>query len=104
MTTVICELMLLELGYLLWSFLLRNFFSAARSIFSCKILALFIQYIWRFRNQFKIGVGGLAGGWHGRIENKAISAFNKVEVEVKAEFGKIMMNLNWFLFLYVQIK
>ena len=49
-------------------------------------------------------MGGLAGGWHGRIENKAISAFNKVEVEVKAEFGKIMMNLNWFLFLYVQIK
>ena len=44
------------------------------------------------------------GGWHGIIENKAISAFNEVEVEVKAEFGKIMMNLNWFLFLYVQIK
>ena len=36
---VLCELMLLELGYLLGLSLLRNFFSAARSIFSCKILA-----------------------------------------------------------------
>ena len=33
---VLCELMLLELGYLLGLSLLRNFFSAARSIFSCK--------------------------------------------------------------------
>ena len=33
---VFCELMLLELGDLLGSFLLRIFFSAARSIFSCK--------------------------------------------------------------------
>ena len=31
---VICELMLLELGDLLWSSLLRNYFSVARSIFS----------------------------------------------------------------------
>ena len=34
--TVICELMLLELGDLLVSSLLRNFFSAGRVIFSCK--------------------------------------------------------------------
>ena len=33
---VLCELMLLELGYLLGLSLLRNFFCAARSIFSCK--------------------------------------------------------------------
>ena len=33
---VLCELMLLELGYLLGLSLLRNFFSATRSIFSCK--------------------------------------------------------------------
>ena len=33
---VFCELMLLELGDLLGLSLLRNFFSAARSIFSCK--------------------------------------------------------------------
>ena len=37
---LICEMMLLELDDFLGSFLLRNFFSAARSIFSCKILAL----------------------------------------------------------------
>ena len=32
--------------------------------------------------------GGWVGGWCGRVENKAISAFNKVEVEVEAELGK----------------
>ena len=51
---VFCELMLLELGDLLVLSLLRNFISAARWIFSCKYFSCFIQYIWRFRNQFKI--------------------------------------------------
>ena len=32
-------------------------------------------------------VGGWLGEWCGRIENKAISAFNLVEVEVEAELG-----------------
>ena len=40
--TVICELILLELGDLLVSSLLRNFFSAARVIFSRKTL-IFIK-------------------------------------------------------------
>ena len=50
---LIWELKLLEVGDLLGSSMLRNFFSAARSIFSCKYFSSFIQYIWRFRNQFK---------------------------------------------------
>ena len=33
-------------------------------------------------------LGGWLGGWCGRIENKANSAFNLVEVEVEAELGK----------------
>ena len=33
------------------------------------------------------GVGGWVGGWCGRMENKAISAFNFVEVEVEAELS-----------------
>ena len=41
---VLCELMLLELGYLLGLSLLRNFFSAARSIFSCKYFSKMAQY------------------------------------------------------------
>ena len=41
---VFCELMLLDLGDLLWSSLLRNFFSAARSIFSCKYFSKIAQY------------------------------------------------------------
>ena len=73
---VIFEVMYLELGDLLWSSLLRNFFSAARSIFSCKYFICFIQYILRFRNQFKIWVSGWVVGSIGQIENKAISAFN----------------------------
>ena len=72
---VFCELMLLDFSDLLGSFLLRNFFIAARSIFSCKYFSCFIQYIWRFRNQLKICLGGWLGRWHGRIDNKAISAF-----------------------------
>ena len=51
---VICELMLLELGDLLRSSLLRNFFTATRSTFSCKYFNCFIQYIWRLRNPIKI--------------------------------------------------
>ena len=72
---VFFELMLLDFSDLLGSFLLRNFFIAARSIFSCKYFSCFIQYIWRFRNQLKICLGGWLGRWHGRIDNKAISAF-----------------------------
>ena len=53
-----------------------------------KVNILFIQYIWTFRNQFKSRDGGLVGGWHGRLEIIAISAFNLVEVEV--EFGKYL--------------
>ena len=34
-------------------------------------------------------MGGWLGGWSGRVENKAISAFNEVEVEVEAELGNI---------------
>ena len=34
------------------------------------------------------GVDGLVAGWCGRMETKAISAFNFVEVEVEAELGK----------------
>ena len=98
---VFCELMLLDFSDLLGSFLLRNFFIAARSIFSCKYFSCFIQYIWRFRNQLKICLGGWLGRWHGRIDNKAISAFKQVEVEVRAEFGKIMMILHWFLNLQI---
>ena len=41
---VFCELMLLELGDLLGLSLLRNFFSAARSIFSCKYFSKIAQY------------------------------------------------------------
>ena len=98
---VFCGLMLLDFSDLLGSFLLRNFFIAARSIFSCKYFSCFIQYIWRFRSQLKLCLGGWLGRWHGRIDNKAISAFKKVEVEVRAEFGKIMMILHWFLNLQI---
>ena len=41
---VYCELMLLDLGDLLWLSWLRNFFSAARSIFSCKYFSKIAQY------------------------------------------------------------
>ena len=47
---VFSELILLELGDLLGSSLLRNFFSEARSIFFCKYFRCLIQ----FRNQLKI--------------------------------------------------
>ena len=39
-----CELMLLQLGDLLGSSLLRNFFNTARSIFSCKYFSKIAQY------------------------------------------------------------
>ena len=41
---VFCELMLLELGDLLGLSLLRNFFSATRSIFSCMYFSKTAQY------------------------------------------------------------
>ena len=41
---VFCDLMLLELGDLLELSLLRNFFSAAKSIFSCKYFSKIAQY------------------------------------------------------------
>ena len=41
---VFCELMLLELGDLLGLSLLRNFFSAGRSLFSCKYFSKIAQY------------------------------------------------------------
>ena len=41
---IFCEQMLLELGDLLGLSLLRNFFSAARSIFSCKYFSKMAQY------------------------------------------------------------
>ena len=91
------ERMLLDLGDLLALSLLRNLFSAARSIFPCKYFNCFLQYIWTFRNQFKIWVSGWVGAWIGQIENKAVSSFNQAEVEVKVEFGKIMMIFYWFL-------
>ena len=78
---VICELLLLNLGDLLLSSLLRNFPSAVRSIFSCKYYSCFIQNIWRFRNQFKICMGGWVGGWSGRIENKTWSSVSNSSLD-----------------------
>ena len=83
----------------IWDLMLRNFlFLRARSKFLYKYFSCFIiQYIWRFRNWLKNLVGGWVDGWRRRIENKATSAFKQVEIEVKAEFVKIIIILNWFL-------
>ena len=72
----VCNLKLLKLEDWLWLSVLRNFFSAGKSIFSCEYFSYFIQCIWSFRNQFKILVGGWVVGLGGRIENESISAFN----------------------------
>ena len=49
------------------------------------------------QNHHYFWVGGWVIEWCERIENKAISTFNSVEVEVKAEFGKIMKIFNRLL-------
>ena len=58
----VCYLKLLKLEDWLWLSVLRNFFSAGKSIFSCECFSYFIQCIWSFRNQFKILVGGWVVG------------------------------------------
>ena len=46
---------------------------------------------------------GWVVGWVGGMDELTVklSAINQVEVEVKAEFDKIMMILNWFLNLQI---
>ena len=81
---VICDLMLLELGDLLWSSMLKNFFTAARSIFSCKYFSCFLQYIWTLRNQLKILLSGL---WVGGLNQLTIKLFHlSTKLKLKLKF------------------
>ena len=46
-------------------------------------------------------MGEWVGGWCGRIKNKAISAINKVEIEVEAELGNMKYeNFDLILFSF----
>ena len=80
---VIFELMLLELGDLFWSFLLRIFFKCGRVNIFLKYFSCFILEVQKeIQNHHDFWVGGWVIEWCERIENKAISAFNYVDVEV----------------------
>ena len=65
----ICQLMLLELGDLLGSFLLRNFFSVARSIFSCKYFSFLFSISGGSETDSKFG---WLVGWVGGMEELRI--------------------------------